>query len=209
MAKVHLWEDHPQRVELVSRIKKIQSGYVGPLDRSVLIHTLDAAYVALDAELSRVRSLRTMLIVASLLVMVGVGVLAVYGWLSPETFSLCFIPRNTIKPPVVCPTQMVQLQAGKPYASSYAKSADVLAVEVGGLCGAALTVIASLRHIPATSRPYGLPLAAAMLKFPTGALTAFTGILLIRGAFIPGLVTSTPRGRCWRGQSSSELRNIS
>ncbi|MEU0169630.1 hypothetical protein ABZ214_29990 [Streptomyces iakyrus] len=32
-----------------------------------------------------------------------------------------------------------------------------------------------------------LPLASAVLKLPTGALSAFLGLLLIRGAFVPGL----------------------
>ncbi|MFH9248216.1 hypothetical protein ACH4LK_22645 [Streptomyces lydicus] len=194
MAKAHLRQDNAQRAELERRIKKIRSGKVHPVDRGVLIHTLDAAYGALDQELTRVRSLRNMLITASLVVMIGVGVLVVYGWLSPKTFSLCFLPRNAVNS-VVCPSHVVPLETGKPYPSSYASSADILAVEVAGLCGAALTVIASLRHIPATSRPYGLPLAAAMLKFPTGALTAFTGILLIRGAFIPGLSNLDTKGQ--------------
>ena len=32
-----------------------------------------------------------------------------------------------------------------------------------------------------------LPLALAVLKLPTGALTAILGLLLMRGGFIPGL----------------------
>ncbi|MFD3617440.1 hypothetical protein ACFWWT_19800 [Streptomyces sp. NPDC058676] len=44
-----------------------------------------------------------------------------------------------------------------------------------------------------------LPLSAALLKFPTGALTAFIGVLLIRGAFIPGLsdLDSSPQIVAW------------
>lgn len=34
--------------------------------------------------------------------------------------------------------------------------------------------------------PYSLPVALAILKVVTGALTAFIGILLIRAQFIPG-----------------------
>jgi hypothetical protein len=64
---------------------------------------------------------------------------------------------------------------------------DIITVEIAGLAGAALTVIASLRRIRGTSAPYMLPLASAVLKFPTGALSAFLGVLLIRGAFVPGL----------------------
>lgn len=35
--------------------------------------------------------------------------------------------------------------------------------------------------------PYKLPLAAAILKFPMGAIAALAGILFIKGGFIPGL----------------------
>ncbi|MGZ6576345.1 MAG: hypothetical protein ACXVHJ_35815, partial [Solirubrobacteraceae bacterium] len=38
-----------------------------------------------------------------------------------------------------------------------------------------------------TSTPYSLPLALAVLKLPTGALTALLGLLLMRGGFVPGL----------------------
>ena len=34
--------------------------------------------------------------------------------------------------------------------------------------------------------PYGLPVALALLKLPTGALTAVLGLLLMRGQFVPG-----------------------
>ena len=37
------------------------------------------------------------------------------------------------------------------------------------------------------SERYGIPLALAWLKLPTGAITAFLGLLLMRGQFVPGL----------------------
>jgi hypothetical protein len=45
----------------------------------------------------------------------------------------------------------------------------------------------ALRGIRGTSTPYSLPVALAVLKLTTGALTAVLGILLMRGAFVPGL----------------------
>ncbi|MDT7581617.1 MAG: hypothetical protein QOK35_2881 [Pseudonocardiales bacterium] len=35
--------------------------------------------------------------------------------------------------------------------------------------------------------PYGIPVAVALLKLPIGALTAVAGIVLLGGAFVPGL----------------------
>jgi hypothetical protein len=38
-----------------------------------------------------------------------------------------------------------------------------------------------------SSERYGLPVAIAVLKLPIGAITAFLGLLLMRGQFVPGL----------------------
>jgi hypothetical protein len=38
-----------------------------------------------------------------------------------------------------------------------------------------------------TSTEFSLPVALAVLKLPTGALTALLGLLLMRGGFVPGL----------------------
>jgi hypothetical protein len=45
----------------------------------------------------------------------------------------------------------------------------------------------ALRSIRGSSEPYGLPVALATLKLPMGAVTAFLGLLLMRGQFVPGL----------------------
>jgi hypothetical protein len=56
-----------------------------------------------------------------------------------------------------------------------------------GLVAAAVASAATLRQLRGTSVPYSIPLALALLKLPTGALTAVLGLLLMRGEFIPGL----------------------
>ena len=207
LAEAHLTQDHPQRVELTELVKNIRSGQPSPVDRGILIHTMEAAHGALDAEIGRVRNLRNMLMIATVAVLIGVTAIAFYGYYSPRTFNLCFIPRVEVDKidsgKAVCPTSeknLVAVQDSLPGHSEkhlvaaqdslpghYVSKWDVFAVEVAGLCGAAVTVITSLRRMPGTSKPYGLPLAAAVLKFPTGALTAFLGLLFIKGAFIPGL----------------------
>ncbi|MEU7718777.1 hypothetical protein [Streptomyces tibetensis] len=191
LVKRHLDIDDPRRVRLAQRIRPIISGDIKPGDRDLMTRALDAAYNALDDELARVRSLRNILWTATFLVLLGVTGLALYGWFSPSSLSLCFTPQNgpeaAERITVVCPTaEHHNLPAGTD-ASGLAKPRDILTVEIAGLAGAALTVIASLRRIRGTDAPYMLPLASAVLKFPTGALTAFLGLLLIRGAFVPGL----------------------
>ncbi|MFF7790577.1 hypothetical protein [Streptomyces sp. NPDC007991] len=191
LVKDHLEADDPRRVRLTRRLRSIISGEISPSDRDLMVRALDAAYNALDDELARVRSLRNILWTATLLVLLGVAGLAVYGGLYPESLSMCFTPKvdpgNAGGVDVVCPTAEHPDEAVGTPAGSLAESRDILTVEIAGLAGAALTVIASLRRIRGTDSPYMLPLASAVLKFPTGALSAFLGLLLIRGAFVPGL----------------------
>ncbi|MEU6915238.1 hypothetical protein [Streptomyces olindensis] len=191
LVKDHLDIDDPRRVRFARRLRSIISGQTTPSDRNLMIRALDAAYNALDDELARVRSLRNILWTATFLVLLGVAGLAVYGWFHPQSLSLCFAPKvspgDTSGIDVVCPTaEHHNVPAGTP-ASALARPRDILTVEIAGLAGATLTVIASLRRIRGTDAPYMLPLASAVLKFPTGALSAFLGLLLIRGAFVPGL----------------------
>jgi hypothetical protein len=63
----------------------------------------------------------------------------------------------------------------------------VAIVELVGLVSAAVAAAVALRGMSGTSTPYSLPTALAVLKMPTGALTAVLGILLMRGGFVPGL----------------------
>ena len=62
-----------------------------------------------------------------------------------------------------------------------------MVVELVGLAAAAVAAAAAIRNIKGSSERYGLPLALAALKLPTGAVTAFLGLLLMRGQFVPGL----------------------
>ncbi|MFF8015012.1 hypothetical protein [Streptomyces sp. NPDC007929] len=189
LVKDHLDADDPRRVRLALRLRAIISGDITASDRDLMGRALDAAYRSLDDELARVRSLRNILWAATVLVMIGVVNLALYGWFSPSSLSLCFSPvgGSGSSVTVVCPTAEFHNQPADTDPSSLARTTDILTVEIAGLAGAALTVIASLRRIRGTDAPYMLPLASAVLKLPTGALSAFLGLLLIRGAFVPGL----------------------
>ena len=64
---------------------------------------------------------------------------------------------------------------------------DMPLIEIVGLLAAALAGALALRSIRGTSTPYSLPVAVAVLKLPSGALTAVIGLLLMRGGFVPGL----------------------
>ena len=55
------------------------------------------------------------------------------------------------------------------------------------MLGGGLSAAVSLRGLQGTSTPYDVPVALALLKLPSGALSALVGLLFVRGEFIPGL----------------------
>jgi hypothetical protein len=62
----------------------------------------------------------------------------------------------------------------------------VLLVAGLGALGGGLAAVLGIRNLRGTSTPYGLPVALAVLKVPSGALTAVAGLLLLGGGFAPG-----------------------
>jgi hypothetical protein len=137
----------------------------------------------------RVRSFRNIILsAAAVLMLVAVG-LGVLGSLDPTLAPLCFSPESA----VVCPTTHEVVPAGADAGEidelmrGTASEWDVWVVELIGLVAAALASALALRKIRGTSTPYSLPVALAMLKLSTGAVTAFLGLLLMRGGFVPGL----------------------
>ena len=63
---------------------------------------------------------------------------------------------------------------------------DVLIVAGLGAFGGGLAALLAIRNLRGTSTPYSLPVALAVLKVPSGALTAVAGLLLLGGGFAPG-----------------------
>jgi hypothetical protein len=52
--------------------------------------------------------------------------------------------------------------------------------------GRDLAAVFAIRKVRGSATPYDVPIALAVLKVPSGALTAVTGILLLGGGFVPG-----------------------
>jgi hypothetical protein len=167
-------------------------------ERNAVVGSVRAASKAALREQLRVRSFRNVLIVTSVVMtLIAVGI-AVLGFISPSLVPLCFQPERSGQTVVVCPTgQSALLDTGQesgPAAPDVddvvkrtAGPADLLVVEVIGLTAAAVAAATALRGIRGSSEPYGLPVALATLKLPMGAVTAFLGLLLMRGQFVPGL----------------------
>jgi hypothetical protein len=165
------------------------------VERDALIAAVHVASGESRREVTRVRSFRNVLLMtAAVLSIVAIGTV-VLGVLRPSVVPLCFAPDQK---EAVCPTSVGPVAAASGDApvseqeidAAVRKTAgpwDIPVVELAGLLAAAVAAAASLREIKGSSTPYSLPISLAVLKLPTGALTALLGILLMRGQFVPGL----------------------
>ncbi|HET9558489.1 MAG TPA: hypothetical protein VFS70_15220 [Actinomycetota bacterium] len=167
-------------------------------ERNAIVGSVRAASKAALHEQLRVRSFRNVLIVTSVVMTLIAIRIAVLGFINPSVVPLCFQPERSGQTVVVCPTgQSAVLDTGQESGPAdtdvddvvkrTAGPADLLVVELIGLTAAAVAAATALRGIRGSSEPYGLPVALATLKLPMGAVTAFLGLLLMRGQFVPGL----------------------
>jgi hypothetical protein len=161
----------------------------GPGRTAALQRGMDIAYDATDQLHVRVRDFRNVLLVSAFLISLLMGLLVWIVATHPSAMPMCFSPSATAPSNTVtgdgtpgqevqaCPSGDRRLPAG----------GDVLIVAGLGLLGGALAGAFAIRKIRGTSTPYDIPIALALLKVPSGSLTAVAGILLLGGGFVPGL----------------------
>lgn len=185
--------DHVHKLELVEQ------------ERGKIVTAVRAASSAAVREQIRVRSFRNVLVVTTLLMTALASVVAILGALKPTLIPLCFAPEEAGTAVVVCPTgQSAPFSVASTPSTAGGEvptptqdiddavvetvtSFDLFVVELVGLAAAAVAAAGAIRGIRGSSERYGLPVALAVLKLPTGAITAFLGLLLMRGQFVPGL----------------------
>lgn len=179
-------------------------------ERSKIVSAVRAASSAALREQVRLRSFRNVLVATTGAMTVVAGSMIVVGWATPATIPLCFAPEAAGLTTVVCPTEQVgpiastgtRAQATSDATAgvfavdeddidellgSTAKRHDIAVVELIGLTSAAIAAAGAIRRVRGSSEPYGIPYILALLKLPTGAVTALLGLLLMRGGFVPGL----------------------
>jgi hypothetical protein len=172
-------------------------------ERGTIVSAVRAASSASMREQVRVRSFRDVLVATSALMGVLVVAVAALGFLSPTLIPLCFAPEDGGSAVVVCPTAQsapfstsqqgegatpaAQAQDIDDYVRRTVSPQDIFVVELVGLAAAAVAAAGAIRGIRGSSERSNLPVALAVLKLPTGAITAFLGLLLMRGQFVPGL----------------------
>jgi hypothetical protein len=184
----NLPKDDPRRVRVHELARAAETRELNDRERSSVVAAVHAANSQRRREMLRVRSFRNIILSAAMVLLaVGIG-LGILGSIHPGLAPLCFNPEGM----VVCPTDSVLV--GDPDTTEVddviratASGWDAWLVELIGLVAAALASALSLRKIRGTSTPYSLPVALAALKLTTGAVTAYLGLLLMRGGFVPGL----------------------
>jgi hypothetical protein len=190
--------DHPLAQKDISRA---QQEAIIKNDRREIINIVRGASSEALREHVRLRSFRNIVVIATaLMTLLAVGI-AITGYFARTMIPLCFAPQEAGVTTVVCPTNSSEpfIPQGEPAqpgvgeadidvkVAETAKPVDLVVVELVGLTAAAVAAAAAIRRLKGSSERYGLPVALAALKLPTGAITAFLGLLLIRGQFVPGL----------------------
>ena len=190
----HLETADPRRVAIEQLALGTSSDPWQDTEREKMLSAVHAASSKARREVRQIRSFRNTLVATAIVLMIAAIAMAVVGWRSPASIPLCFHPADL----VVCPTQATSVAQTTPanrlddaeiddVMRGTASPGDVALIELLGVMAAALSGALALRRVKGTSGPYSLQIALAVLKLPTGALTAVLAIVLMRGEFVPGL----------------------
>ena len=159
----------------------------GVARRAAVKQAMEVAYDASDEEYVRLRDFRNIIVLAAAAITLLTGLLILFVAESPNAIPLCFDPAITAPPdpavPAPVPTPNV-CPRGAPLSPG---SGDILIVAGLGALGGALGALIAIRRLRGTSTPYSVSTALAVLKVPSGALSAIIMMLLLAGGFVPGL----------------------
>jgi hypothetical protein len=150
-----------------------------------------------DQQHDRLRAFRNIVLATAAALSLLVAAVCLVGASTPDALPLCFGPPPTTAaggapPPVrgpsgvACPSEDEPPTPGE-QSRRLPAPGDVTLVALLGLLGGGLSATVSLRGLQGTSTPYDVPVALALLKLPSGALSALIGLLFVRGEFVPGL----------------------
>ncbi|MFI8548257.1 hypothetical protein [Spirillospora sp. NPDC077959] len=197
--KQHLPADDTRRVAAENLARNMQQAQLAnqdftPSPQSVgaVLEAVDAAREAsLKEKLRATNFVRMVRWVTALLFCLAVAI-AVFSAIWTSAVPLCFTLANGSQQEfgIVCPSRSAPLPPGaqaEQQVGRVAAPADYAIVEIAGVTAASIAAATALRKVRGTSTAFGIPVALALLKLPTGALVAVLGLLLLRGAFIPGL----------------------
>jgi hypothetical protein len=135
---------------------------LNPADRESIAQLVQTVYRATSDEYVRARSFRNILFSTTFvltLLAVGLGIL---GALRP---GISMWEQNST------PTGL-----------------SLWLAELLGLLGASIVGSVAIRRMRGSSQPYAVPMASLLVKLPTGALTAATGLMMMRAGFLDPVI---------------------
>lgn len=166
--------------------------------RGVIVSAVRGANSVALREQRRLGSFRDAVIATTVAMLFVATAIVILGFRSPTTVPLCFAPEEADEVTIVCPTdqsgpiplgddETVTATEIDDEIENTAKGIDTFVVALLGVAAAAVAAASAIRRLRGTSEPFGVPVALATLKLPTGAVTAVLGLVLMRGGFVPGL----------------------
>jgi hypothetical protein len=180
----------PQRIELENLPNADHKS-----KRAKLVRALERGYAAHDEAHADIRRFRNVVLCAAALIAFFTFLFVWQVAQHPAAVPLCFQPEITTAQAASLPTA-AQAGSSRTVCPSgeqgwganqlQPSGLDVWIVAGLGLLGGGLASAVSVRKMAHSTAPYDVPLALALLKVPTGALTAVAGILLLGGGFVPG-----------------------
>ena len=189
-ARNHLKAEDPRLKQLEAICAVAGGKTLSETEKNAVIATSRAAASAARREMVQIRSFRNILYLATTLLALAATGLVILGAVNPRVLPLCFNPDDA----VVCPTAVaspvpadISPEQLDDLMRATAQPWDIPLVAMLGLIAAAVSSAVALRRLRGTTTPYALPVALAVLKLPTGMLTAVLGLVLMRGDFVPGL----------------------
>ena len=174
----------PRRVEAEAQLRTVR----GPARRAVLKQAMEVAYDASDEQYVRLRDFRNIILLTALTMAVLTGLLVFFVAIFPDAIPLCFKPGvTTAATGTPSAQQLFSVCPSGDLPQQQPEAGDILIVAGLGAIGGALGALVAIRNLRGTSTPYSVATALAILKGPSGALTAIIGMLLLAGGFVPGL----------------------
>jgi hypothetical protein len=189
--RAHLSADDPRRLSVEDIARRPVGEELTDVERDSVLAALRGASTQQRRDIVALENLRAILLVPILLLTIAAAMLVAVGATDPALIPLCFSPQGQ----VVCPTNESSVP-GESFdparidatTREVASPWDIALVELVGVVAAAVAAATALRGFPrSATAAYDFPMLLALLKLPTGALTAVLGLLLVRAQFVPGL----------------------
>ncbi|MFF5039741.1 hypothetical protein [Streptomyces nigra] len=177
LARQHLGVSDPRRSQLEELLDPKGPNDLLPAQKDIAISAMRAALAAAGTEQYQARSFRLVLRATFWLLVAVAVALVVFGALRPRVLQLCFHKDEAATHPIfIC--------AGSEHVPN---GYDIFIVELIGVAAAALTASFVLRRLDGTATAYSIPFALALVKLPSGAISAFIGVIFLGAGIIPGI----------------------